>query len=71
MRRGVCLEYMNQNVYKGNSDALDVLKKRNPSTFVSPEELVLDQRVFALTDPIFLEKAKKDAVPIQNLAKEI
>jgi hypothetical protein len=62
---------MNKNVYKGNSDPVDILKKQNPSSFVAPEELVLDQGTFALTDPIFIEKARKEGVPIQSLFSQI
>lgn len=62
---------MNKNVYKGNSDAVDILEKRNPTTFVSHEELLFNERVFAMTDPIFLEKAKEQALPIQAFLKQI
>lgn len=60
---------MNKNVYKGNGDALDILQKRNPTSFLLPEELKLDERVFSLTDPIFIQKAKELTVPIQSLLK--
>ena len=71
MRRAVSLEYMDQNVYKGNSDPVDILNKRNPSKSITIDELALDQGVFAFTDPIFIQKARKDSVPIQSLLPEI
>ncbi len=62
---------MGQNVYKGNSEPVDILKKRNPSKYVTIEELALDQGVFAITDPIFIERAKIEGVPVQSLLGDI
>jgi hypothetical protein len=53
IKRNVALQYMNANVYKGNSEPLDVLKKSNPASFVSMDELTFDSNIFAITDPLF------------------
>jgi hypothetical protein len=53
IKRHISLQYLNTNVYKGNSDPLDILKKHNPATFVSMEELMFDANIFVMTDPFF------------------
>ena len=37
---------------------MDILMKQNPSQYVEVDELIFDQTVFAITDPIFLQKSK-------------
>lgn len=61
MKRLVSLQYLNKNVYKGQSEPLDILRKHNPTNFVATEELAFDQEVFAITDPLFTELAKSSS----------
>lgn len=34
IKRNLALQYMNTNIYKGQSEPLDVLTKRNPASFI-------------------------------------
>ena len=58
MKRLLCKNHLNKNVYKGHGEPVDILAKSNPVEFTRVEELIFDQHIFSNTDPYFLEKVE-------------
>ncbi len=54
MKRLLCKNHLNTNVYKGYGEPVDILAKSNPVKFTKVEELIFDQNIFSNTDPYFL-----------------
>jgi hypothetical protein len=48
-------------------EPVDILNKKNPSAFISHEEIRFDTTIFAITDPMFLLKAEKEGLKVVDL----